>query len=119
MNRVFLETKKNKDFYYWVAEEQGEVIAYLNLQKILEEGDIYKIAVRLDKRRQGIGEQLLEYAIQEAKKEGITQITLEVRKSNTAAISLYQKKGFSQEGIRPDYYEKPKEDAIIMWKRVL
>ena len=115
----FLETKKNKDFYYWVAEEQGEVIAYLNLQKILEEGDIYKIAVRLDKRRQGIGEQLLEYAIQEAKKEGITQITLEVRKSNTAAISLYQKKGFSQEGIRPDYYEKPKEDAIIMWKRVL
>ena len=108
---------EHKPDYLRLSQAERE-LAQKN-QKILEEGDIYKIAVRLDKRRQGIGEQLLEYAIQEAKKEGITQITLEVRKSNTAAISLYQKKGFSQEGIRPDYYEKPKEDAIIMWKRVL
>lgn len=111
--------RKAKDSYYWVAEENGEVIAYISLQKILEEGDIHNIAVRSDKRKQGIGKQLLEYIIQEAKKIGITQITLEVRKSNAAAIHLYQKLGFLEEGIRPNYYEKPKEDAVLMWKRKL
>ncbi|MDE7430041.1 MAG: GNAT family N-acetyltransferase, partial [Lachnospiraceae bacterium] len=50
-------------------------------------------------------------------REGLTAYTLEVRVSNQAAIGLYEKLGFASEGIRPNFYEKPTEDAMIMWKR--
>jgi ribosomal-protein-alanine N-acetyltransferase len=55
--------------------------------------------------------------MKEGQKEGLTAYTLEVRVSNTQAIHVYEKLGFVSEGIRPGFYEKPAEDAMIMWKR--
>ena len=56
---------------------------------------------------------------EEARERGINSITLEVRRSNEAAIKLYERMGFEQTAIRKDFYMKPKEDAIIMWLRRL
>ena len=67
-------------------------------------------------RRIGVGENLIRYLIDEVKKRDIRGITLEVRESNEAAINLYTKLGFDCIGIRKKFYEKPVEDAIIMWK---
>ena len=55
--------------------------------------------------------------MEEGCRAGLNAYTLEVRVSNTAAIGLYEKLGFVSEGIRPNFYEKPAEDAMIMWKR--
>ena len=59
----------------------------------------------------------MEYMLEEASKNGMGDCTLEVRVGNTTAICLYESLGFKGEGVRPDFYEKPKEDALIMWKR--
>ena len=64
-------------------------------------------------RRRGIAGKLLAHALKEAAQHGIGDCTLEVRVSNTPAIHLYEEFGFRGEGIRPDFYEKPKEDALI------
>lgn len=60
---------------------------------------------------------MLQHLMQEGDKEGLTAYTLEVRVSNEAAIHVYEKLGFVSAGIRPGFYEKPAEDALILWKR--
>ena len=81
------------------------------------EGEISNVAVAEKFRRRGIGRKLMEYMLKEAPSFGIGDLTLEVRVSNAPAISLYESLGFHKEGVRPGFYEKPKEDALIMWKR--
>jgi len=73
------------------------------------------LAVRRDFRRQGIGETLIRSVLKEARDKGGERATLEVRASNIAAIRLYQKLGFNVTGIRRNYYDAPKEDALVMW----
>lgn len=60
---------------------------------------------------------MLRHLMKESEQEGIRAFTLEVRVSNAAAIHVYEKLGFVSEGIRPGFYEKPDEDAMILWKR--
>lgn len=81
------------------------------------EGDIDKVMVAPDARRRGIADRLLKELLQSGRQQGVTSFTLEVRKSNEAAICLYEKNGFVQEGVRPRFYEKPVEDALILWLR--
>ncbi len=100
---------------YLVAVMEDHVVGYCGCWGIAGEGDIYNVAVKKEFRRQGIGEKLLRTLIQTSATRGITSFTLEVRASNTAAISLYQSLGFEAAGIRKDFYTKPKEDAVIMW----
>ena len=59
----------------------------------------------------------MEYMLEKALENGMGDCTLEVRVSNQPAIRLYEILGFKGEGVRPDFYEKPREDALIMWKR--
>ena len=68
-------------------------------------------------RNKGIGNTLIEELLKTGRADGIKAFTLEVRVSNQAAIHLYEKFGFQSEGIRPNFYEKPREDANIMWLR--
>lgn len=110
----FLDTLKNKDTLYLVAEENGEVLGYLGLWQSFEEADITNVAVKSTARRKGVGTALLEEIKKQAESRGITVLTLEVRKSNEAAIYLYEKQGFHSVGIRPGFYDMPKEDAVIM-----
>ena len=68
-------------------------------------------------RNCGIGQALLRELIAAGEAAGLAAFTLEVRVSNEAAIHIYEKTGFHSEGIRPGFYEKPREDAMIMWRR--
>ena len=93
---------------------QGAVAGYAGLQVILDEGYILNIAVRPDCRRQGVASRLLRVFLDFAKGNQLAFLTLEVRASNEAAIALYVKHGFVQAGVRKNYYQDPKEDALIM-----
>lgn len=101
----------------WVVALDGiEVVGYVGSQSVLDEADMMNIAVAADYRRQGIAERLVDSLIDQLANKGVHCLTLEVRASNAAAIALYQKLGFQQVGLRPNYYTKPKEDALILRK---
>lgn len=101
------------------VEEGRELIAYGTASVIAGEGEILRIAVKEGFRHRGIGRELLAAMEDAAIQRGAKMLTLEVRKSNLAAQNLYLGAGFAREGCRKDYYQEPKEDAIIMWKRNL
>ncbi|MCI8524045.1 MAG: ribosomal protein S18-alanine N-acetyltransferase [Lachnospiraceae bacterium] len=113
----FLQMITKEDTRYYVAEEGGHLLGGCGLWMIAGEGNITNVAVAKDARRRGVGTGLLTYLMQEGNREGVSAYTLEVRISNEAAIHMYEKLGFVSEGIRPNFYEKPTEDAMIMWKR--
>lgn len=100
---------------FYVARINNIVVGYMGLSKIVGEGYVTNIAVLPEYRRMGIGEKILQYAIDSSKDE-LEFISLEVRVSNNAAISLYEKFGFRNVGIRKRFYANPMEDAIIMTK---
>ncbi len=104
-------------YFFLVAEEEGKVVGYAGLSRVLDEGDVTNIVVTEEFRGRGIGTELTSALLEEGKKEGIQAFTLEVRFSNVPAVHIYEKLGFVQEGIRKRFYEKPVEDARIMWKR--
>ena len=93
---------------------QGAVTGYAGLQVVLDEGYILNVAVRPDCRRQGVAGQLLQVFLDFAKGNQLAFLTLEVRASNYDAIALYGSRGFRSAGRRKNYYEHPREDAIIM-----
>ena len=102
--------------YWLVAEEDGEVLGYIGSQSVLGESDMMNVAVHPDHRRKGIAEALILALSEELKRRNNTCLTLEVRASNTPAITLYEKLDFKQVGRRPNYYRNPKEDALILRK---
>lgn len=108
----------NEAALYMVAEDNGYIVANCGVIIAAGEGDICNVAVDPSYRKRGIAKLLLTRVMEEASKEmAVLSFTLEVRRSNTAAISLYEKLGFINEGIRPGFYTSPKEDAVIFWKR--
>lgn len=101
---------------YLVAESGDTILGYCGMYQVLNEGDITNVAVNVEYRRRGVAKELLLQLINIAKDRGVENITLEVRESNVPAIKLYEKIGFKEAGIRKNFYEKPVENAIIMWK---
>lgn len=114
---AFLDALTRPDVLYLVAEEEQKVVGHCGVRKILDEGEITNVAVLPECRGRGIGKQLLSQLLCMGEAMGIRHFTLEVRCRNQAAIHIYEKAGFASEGVRPGFYEKPKEDALIMWKR--
>lgn len=100
-----------------VAELAGKVVGFCVLTNICNEGNIDNVAVDETCRGKGVASALVAEIIVRGEAIGIQDFTLEVRVSNTPAIRLYEKMGFVSEGIRPNFYERPKEDANIMWRR--
>lgn len=113
----FLRMIEQEDTAYFVAEENGHIIGGCGLFLIAGEGNITNVVIAPEARRRGVATGLLTYLMAEGDRAGLTAYTLEVRVSNAAAIGLYEKLGFVSEGLRPHFYEKPTEDAVIMWKR--
>ena len=102
------------------GSESRLIVGYAGLWWIEDEGHITNVAVRPGFRNRRIGSQILETLIDFTGEEGINSYTLEVRKSNEAAIALYEKYGFAIEGLRRNYYphgRKGREDALILWRR--
>ena len=83
---------------------------------ILEEAHITLLAIHPDYQRQGLGQLLFYALLRSAREEGLERATLEVRASNTAALSLYKKFGFQEAGRRRRYYQDTGEDALILWR---
>lgn len=102
---------------FFVAVGDSGVLGYIGISCILDEGYITNVAVFPEERKKGIGRALIERVFDLAKELSLAFVSLEVRQSNSGAISLYEKMGFKREGIRKNFYDSPKEDAIIMTKR--
>lgn len=100
--------------YVAVAEYGGEKAGYGEFRNVAGEAQIYNIAVAPEFRREGIGEELLRHMISKAEEDGCSLVTLEVRSGNEAAMKLYEKLGFRETGRRKNYYQKGKEDAVLM-----
>ena len=115
--KSFLESMERNDTLFLVALNGEEVAGYLGCYCVAGEGEITNVAVKSSYRRQGIGGKLLETLYEEAKVLHTQEFFLEVRESNEAAIGLYSRQGFVKEGVRKNFYEKPVENAVIMWKR--
>lgn len=113
----FLEMIGKEDARYYVAEQDGRILGGCGVLMIAGEGNITNVVIAPEVRNQGIGTAMLRHLMAEGDREGLTAYTLEVRVSNAAAIHVYEKLGFVSAGIRPGFYEKPAEDAIIYWKR--
>lgn len=99
-----------------VATQADRVVGYVGSQTVLGEADMMNLAVSPDHRREGIGEMLVNTLVEQLRQQGSHILLLEVRASNEPAIALYEKLGFVQVGRRPNYYFKPKEDALILRK---
>lgn len=117
--KAFMDSLKNENTVYIVACNAEEVVGYCGIYMSFEEGDISNVAVKKEYRRKNIAENMLSYLFSSIKQKGVTDVTLEVRETNVAAIKLYEKIGFEEVGIRKNFYEKPTENALIMWKHNL
>lgn len=122
---IFGDPWSKKDIFSYIcsdtgmcftALDEGEPIAYIIGRKIPPEGEIYRIAVREDKRQRGIGCRLLSYALKTERGSGVETVFLEVRKKNLPARALYRSYGFTEIGERKNYYQNPIDDAVIMVK---
>ena len=99
-----------------IAEEDGAVCGYVGSQTVLDETDMMNIAVHPDCRRKGIAAALITELVSRLKARGSRVLRLEVRESNFSAIALYEALGFTQLGLRKNYYRNPKENALILGK---
>ena len=105
---------------YVVCEDEGFIMGYAGLHRILDEGHITNIAVHPSVRQKGVGEAVLSELLQRCEPKGISSFSLEVRASDEGAICFYRKQGFEIVGRRKDYYPKyggGREDALIMLRR--
>ena len=96
------------------AVEDGALLGYAYFQFVLDEGYVGNLAVVPERRRRGIGGRLVDAMAAEAREKGLAFLTLEVRESNLPARRLYEKSGYAVVGVRKNYYEKPKENAVLM-----
>lgn len=106
-----------QDTMFLVVEEKERILACCGLLMVLDEGDVLNVAVRRERQREGIGRFLMESLIRLAGEQGVTTLHLEVRRSNETAIRLYERTGFTRDGVRRNYYTDPVEDAVLMTAR--
>ena len=112
------ELEANTFLSHFVYEKDGEILAFYIASHILDEVEIFTIAVDRNYQNLGIGSKLLDHLIGWAKDDDIKEIWLEVSTKNDAAISLYKKFDFKVMGLRKNYYQKLGEDAYNMMKEI-
>ena len=112
---AMLRVQLSPDSHVFLTAESAEgVVGYVGMMYVLDEGYISNVAVRPDRRRQGIADALLDALETRARALMLSFLTLEVRAGNAPAVSLYEKHGYRVVGRRKNYYEKPTEDALLM-----
>lgn len=106
---------QNPEYIFFTAKcGDGRMAGYSSMRYVLDEAEICNIAVAPESRRKGAASALLSEMIKTARELGLKSIFLEVRAGNEAAIALYKKFGFVKSGLRRGFYEKPREDALVM-----
>lgn len=103
---------------FLAAVQDGEVMGYIGMMFVLDEGYISNVAVTGKYRRQGVAKALISALEEKCREMRLSFMTLEVRESNTPAISLYAGLGFEEVGVRKNYYDKPRENAILMTRNL-
>jgi [ribosomal protein S18]-alanine N-acetyltransferase len=99
---------------FQVACQGPEIVGFICGRRVADEAEILDLAVRPERRRQGVGQKLVEAFLETGASEKWSRVHLEVRESNAAAIALYSRAGFQQTGRRPGYYQAPSEAALLM-----
>lgn len=112
----FKKSQNDTHNIYVVVDKESEILGYCGLWSVLDEGQITNVAVKEEARGCGLGYEMMKKLIGIGEERGLTSFTLEVRESNAPARKLYERLGFENAGIRPNFYDKPKENALIMWK---
>lgn len=102
---------------FFVVEEKGKILGYCSMQTVLDEGDVLNVAVRRERQKEGIGYFLVDSMLMMAEARGIRTVHLEVREGNDTARRLYQRLGFTEDGLRKNYYTDPLENAVLMTRR--
>lgn len=115
---MFEDELYNPNAYYSVVEVNEKIVGYVGFWKIIDEAHITNVAIHKDFRRLGLGRALITDMLDKVKGLEIIAVTLEVRVSNFAAISLYESFGFVSSGVRRGYYSDNNEDALIMWLKL-
>jgi [ribosomal protein S18]-alanine N-acetyltransferase len=117
-HRQWLDGLAQPNGWQWLAccRQSGDVLGYICGRSVLDEAEVFKLAVAAASRRRGVATLLLAHTCRELKHAGIKKCYLELRISNTAARALYARMGFSPHGIRKDYYGA-NDDALLMLKR--
>lgn len=105
--------------HFYGAYKGKKLVGYLIFSHIVDEVEIFRIAVARSCRREGIGQILLDAMLDFGKEKKVTRALLDVRQSNAPAIFLYKKIGFKEDGRRRNFYESPREDAILMSMNIL
>ena len=106
-------------YCFLARNESRQAVGFCSFWRVLDELHINNLAVLPDLRRTGIGSTLLTFVLQKGVELGARRATLEVRRSNEAARMLYDRFGFSVAGVRVNYYSKPVEDALVLWREGL
>lgn len=115
--KQLIDALTRDDTIYLVAVKAGRIVGLCGVQNISGEGEITNVSVARDCRGEGIGYKMVKQLLERGVGIGIKDYTLEVRASNEPAIRLYERLGFVSEGVRPNFYDEPKDDAVIYWKR--
>ena len=117
-DKGFLSFLLRYDTLFLVVEEDGEILGFVGSVMVLDEAEITNVAVMKSHQKQGLGRLLIESLMRIIAGLEIEILHLEVRVSNSEAISLYRRIGFEAVGMRHNYYEEPREDAILMRRKV-
>jgi ribosomal-protein-alanine acetyltransferase len=121
-SRKSIEQLEQRGEIAWVVETPGDsaghVAGFLVARAVAGEAEILNLCVDPSKRRTGHAASLLDTAVAELLRLHVKTIFLEVRESNQAAISFYQRHGFLRTGSRPAYYQNPTEDAVLMMREL-
>lgn len=112
--KALLESWSQDHTYFLGAWKNEQMAGYIVFYKLYDEGEIARIAVHKDFRRQGIAGELVCELKKYCENTDILKILLEVREGNHGAISFYHDQGFAVDGVRKGYYSNPKENAVLM-----
>jgi ribosomal-protein-alanine N-acetyltransferase len=115
---MYLSELEHRDVsrVYVARDAVGEAVGFCSCWQILDEVHINNLAVIPERRRSGVASALLTRVLVDGAARGAHRATLEVRRSNTAALALYERFGFLVTGVRKAYYSNPDEDALVLWR---
>lgn len=116
--REMLRYQMSGNNVFLAAVQNGEVMGYIGMMFVLDEGYISNVAVTGKYRRMGVAKELIRALEAKCREMQLSFMTLEVRESNIPAISLYASFGFEEVGVRKNYYDKPRENAILMTRNL-
>lgn len=113
------ETFCQDQAFVTVAENDGKIVGYCIIYYVMDEAEIARIAVDEKVRRQGVGRGLLDFVCECCKVKHVQRLLLDVRESNESARRFYEQYGFAVDGIRKNFYDQPKENAVLMSRSIL